>query len=189
MPFDKQETRKLVAKVSAFDPSNKASKATITLTGTSAIIGKMDDNTMVLKDVAITDNRIMANGVQTNDTHLDYKVTSCKRDGDNVLMQFTVTNKTGQSLDDFGMGYMYGGEGHAFDRNGNNYDIDVRFGEDDWYHNAASNVTAGGTVQGTFRIRNVRNNSTNISVIIGASSKNYEFEDAAISFLTIPVTE
>lgn len=174
-------------KVLDFDSSNKSTNVRLVLA--VAIDGKkLSDKKFEQNNIAIVDNRVMANGVQTNDTHLAYQVTSCTVEDGNAYLNFTVTNNTGVALGQFGMGYMHGGEAQVYDNLSNSYSSSIRFGDDDWYHfGEISRFAAGASLLGTIRVDNIQDAATNLNVYIGASANNYTFEDGTVRFLTIPI--
>lgn len=174
-------------KVRDFDPADRASSVNLEMNvGITGV--ELADKPFEQSRIAIIDNRVKAHGVQTNDTKLAYQVISCVRNGNDVDLQFSVTNNTGQNLTDFGMGYAYGGEAKVNDNLGNSYDSSIRFAEGEWYHFAATNSFApGSSIQGTIRMKEVKATATEITVLIGASAKNYICEDDYVRFLTIPI--
>lgn len=177
------------AKIPDFDPANRSENVTISMDVSIEGI-PLENATFTKKKIAFVDNRVMDHGVQTNDTNLSYHVTSCQFNGNNVYMEFTVTNNTGLILTDFGMGYAYGGEAKVFDNNNVSYDSSVKFGDDDWYHFASvDRFAAGGTTHGTLWVKNVRSGATELNVYIGVGAENYVFEDQIVRFLNIPMTE
>lgn len=174
-------------KVYDFDETNKATSIAVKI---GVLIDGKDlaDKKYEQGKIAVTDNRVMQHGIQTNDTHLAYQMTSCTVEGNNAYLNFTVTNNTGMSLTDFGMGYAYGGEARVYDNQGNGYDSSIRFGNDDWYHFAAINrFNSGASLQGTLRVENIKATASELTVYIGASAKNYICEDGTVRFLTIPI--
>jgi len=175
-------------KVYDFDVTNMSTNARLVIA--VAIEGKnLSDQKYERNNIMIVDNRVLANGVQTNDTHMDYQVTSCTVEGGNAYLNFNITNNTGITLSEFGMGYMYGGEARAYDNLNNSYDCSIRFGNDDWYHFGATNLfLPGSTLQASFIVRNLIESANKLTIIIGASATNYIFEDSSVRFLTIPIT-
>jgi len=177
------------AKVKDFDPNGKSTNVKLQLR--VGVTGEtLADKPFEQGKVYFIDRRVKEHGVQTNDTCMVYQVASCAMDSDgNVEMKFTVTNETGMSLSEFGMGYGYGGEAECYDREGTHYESSIRFGDGDWYHLAAvDRFTAGSTISGTILIKDVRNSVSELSVNIGVSAKNYIFADNTVRFITIPVS-
>lgn len=186
MTIDGKGEQPFHIRVIDFDPSNTAKNAKLTMR--ISIEGvQLATPDVELTNISFSDNRIMAHGVQTNDTKLGYKVKSCILNNSDVELQFTVTNNTGMTLEDYGMGYMYGGEGTAYDDQGNRYGMSIRFGNGDWYHNAAANIQVGGSVQGAIRISDINRAANEVSVVIGASANNYRMSDNTVRFITIPI--
>ena len=176
-------------KVYDFDPLNKSTEVDLIMAvgidGVELSNKKYDESGIV-----IVDNRVLDNGIQSNDTKLSYQVTSCiyNQEDNNVYLDFTITNNTGTTLKEFGMGYMHGGEARVYDNNTNTYESQIRFGEDEWYHFGATDLfMAGATQKATIKIENVRSTATELTIYIGASAKDYLFEDGTVRFLAIPI--
>lgn len=187
--IESKATQQLAVRILDFDPNNKASKAGLNMR--IDIEGQtLADYTLSLKNLSFTDNRVMTNGVQTNDRALQYKVNSCAFVGSDVELKFTVTNNTGMALEDFGMGYMYGsGEAAVYDNQGTRYDDrSIKFGENDWYHNASGNLQAGATFEGTIIVRRVNVRAEQLSITIGVDADNYRMSDNKVRFISIPIT-
>lgn len=174
-------------KVYDFDVSNLSTNARLVIA--VAIEGKnLSDQKYERNGITILDNRVLANGVQTNDTRMVYQVTSCTVEGGDAYLNFNITNNTGISLREFGMGYMHGGEATAYDDLNNSYNCSIRFGNNDWYHYGETDLfLSGSTLQASFRVANLRESANKLTVIIGASATNYVFEDGSVRFLTIPI--
>ena len=174
-------------KIKNFDPNDKATSVNLKLSVGIADV-ELADKPFEKNKIAVVDNRVKEHGVQTNDTKLAYTVISCVRNGDDVDLHFSVTNNTGENLTEFGMGYSHGGEPKASDNLNNNYACSICFDNDDWYHLAETDrLAAGSSIKGTIRIKEVKNSATEITVLIGASAKNYICEDDLVRFLTIPI--
>lgn len=179
------------AKVYDFDPTNRATSINFSI---GMDVNNTISGTMWCNGVEVTDNRVLTYGIQTNDRKLSYRGKSCKmvwneeERRNDVFLEYTITNYTGMSLEDFGMGYAYGGEAKVYDGNSNSYDSSIRFGNDDWYHfGAVDRLAAGSTVQATIWIKDVKSSATELNIYIGASAKNYVCEDNTVRFLTIPI--
>jgi len=174
-------------KVRNFNPQENATTASVKISiGISGI--DLADKPFEQNRIAIIDKRVKEHGVQTNDTLLAWKVISCAFNENDVDLHFTVTNNTGQRLSNFGMGYMKGGEAVCQDNLGLSYESSICFEGGEWYHNAeVSSLAKGGTVNGTIRVKDVRENASELTVIIGATATNYIVADEQVRFLTIPI--
>ena len=174
-------------KVRDFNPRENATTASVKISvGISGI--ELADKPFEQNKIAIVDKRVKEHGVQTNDTLLAWRVTSCAFNGNDVDLKFAMTNNTGQRLSNFGMGYMSGGEAVCQDNLNTSYDSSICFEGGEWYHWAeVSSLANGGTVNGTIRVRDVRDNASELTVIIGATASNYIVADEQVRFLTIPI--
>lgn len=177
------------AKVKEFDPNDKSSSVKLKLS--VGITGEtLADKPFEQGKIPVIDRRVKEQGVQTNDTCLVYRVTSCTAVDNDVELNFSIVNETGMTLTDFGMGYAYGGGAECYDRQGNNYESSIRFDGGEWYHLAATDrFAAGSMVSGTILVKDVRPSTTEISVNIGVSAKNYIFADDHVRFLAIPIAK
>ena len=173
-------------KIRNFNPDNKATNVTMKMP--VEIGGRKLADKAFEKKIDITDNRVMEHGVQTNDTKLAWKATANWINDSDVDLHFTVTNNTGQRLENFGMGYAYGGEAQCQDNLGNKYGSSICFDDNNWYHLAQTdNFSAGSSINGTIRIKDVKSGATEMTVNVGATAGNYIVEDETLRFITIPI--
>lgn len=172
------------AKVLDFDSMNEATSIKFVLP--SLITNTDCDWADCTADLQVKDNRVMANGVQTNDTNLAWSVTSCKRDNEgNLVLSFKLTNKTGGVLE---VAKIEGGFDRAFDNNGNKYNVDVRWGNSgDYWSSAETKIPEGNTVEGSLLVHNFNKSATEVTIYIYNSYSNYVPSDNTVRFITIPV--
>lgn len=178
------------AKISDFDALNEAKSIKLNLT---LSVYNIDCEKAIYSNnkIAITDNRIMEHGVQTNDVNLAWSVTSCTRDSEgNLLLNFKLKNNTGNMLETFGIG-----SGNTFDNIGNQYYQDVSYrwgnegGYEPYYSQTYTNIPAGGTVEGTVKIKKFNSAASEVTVYLKTYVRNYITSDDTVRFLTIPVTK
>lgn len=183
-----KNTIKAHVKVTDFDPLNTAKNIKLEIDGSITNIN-CETSTFTNSKIEITDNRVMAHGVQTNDTNLAWKVKSCTRNANGKLvLDFTLTNNTGSALDGVIIRY-----DEAFDNIGNKFGYGsmwVRWGNNgDYSSNVRTNIAAGGTIDGSILIEDFNANATEVTANIRISIENYIPSDDIVRFLTIPVTK
>lgn len=176
------ETISGTIRINSFDTSNTATKFTLNVDVSCSEMGVRE--TLEFKNIAITDNRVMSKGIQTNDTKLAYSVKSCKRDDDgNVILCYTVKNNTGTSLQDFLM-VLYS----FTDNVSSNCLSELSMtGEWDRLSQITTDIAAGETVTYYIKVSYVDESATWIKGSIHLNSDNYEFEYGEASFLSIPI--
>lgn len=176
------ETIQGTIRINSFNATNTATKFTLTV---SISCTEMEfDSTVEFKNIAITDNRVMSKGIQTNDTKLAYTVKSCKRDDDgNVILCFTVKNNTGTSLQDYKV------NPRSFTDNVNSGCAESISMTGESYHSSdiTTDIAAGETVTFYIKLYYVNENATWVGGSIYLSSDNYEFECSEASFLNIAI--
>lgn len=176
------------AKITDFDPLNTAKTIKFSMNvGVTNI--NCDATDFVNSKVQITDNRVMAHGVQTNDTNLDWKVTSCKRDADgDLVLGFTMKNNTGIALENVIIRYS-----SAFDNLGNKFgygSMYVRWGSSTSYStNSLVNIAAGDEIEGGIALKDFDAKATEVTANMSIEVGNYITSDNTVRFLTIPVTK
>lgn len=180
-------------KVYEFDPNDKAKNVNIQM-----YVG-IDNETLAEKlfertKVGVVDNRVKAHGIQTNDSRLDYKLTSCAFNKNWVEINFTVTNKTDGLVEEFEIGSTSSSMPEpfeAYDNLGNVYNANsdgcFRIANSDWRNRRSTTIEANNTIDCALRIPNVRANASDISASFRIEAKNMVFEDEVLRFITIPI--
>lgn len=140
------------------------------------------------KKIKVEDNRVMRNGIQTNDKALEFKVTSCTRTstGDCIL-SMNLKNVSEKNITNFGI------SSNSFtDNQGGGYFwniIDVSVNGDNWidWHVDELSLYAGESMSVRFRIPNFSRTATSLSGGIGVDSKVYPFTGNVAKVMSVEV--
>lgn len=144
------------------------------------------------KKIKVEDNRVMRNGIQTNDKALEFKVTSCTRTstGDCIL-SMNLKNVSEKNITNFSIGIS--GSSHSFtDDQGGGYrwniiDVSVNGGNwKDWSVDKLS-LYAGKSMSVRFRIPNFSRTATSLSGVIGVASDVYPFTGNVAKVMSVEV--
>ncbi len=144
------------------------------------------------KKIKVEDNRVMRNGIQTNDKALEFKVTSCTRTstGDCIL-SMNLKNVSEKNITNFSIGIS--GSSHSFtDDQGGGYrwniiDVSVNGGNwKDWSVDKLS-LYAGESMSVRFRIPNFSRTATSLSGVIGVASDVYPFTGNVAKVMSVEV--
>jgi len=168
-----------------FDVSDMSDNATKFTLKVSVRCEEMDvDEKLDFKNISITDNRVLSEGIQTNDTNLSYTVNSCKRDNDgNVILAFTVKNNTGILLQK----YQVNISGFT-DNVSSSSRASISLTGDNWVDpSIRTDIAAGDTQIFYIKISGLYANATWISGSALITSDSYNFEYGTLSFLNIPI--
>ena len=140
------------------------------------------------KKIKVEDNRVMRNGIQTNDKALEFKVTSCTRTstGDCIL-SMNLKNVSEKNITNFGISsnsFTDNQEGGYF---WNIIDVSVNGGNwKDWSVDKLS-LYAGESMSVRFRIPNFSRTATSLSGGIGVDSKVYPFTGNVAKVMSVEV--
>lgn len=140
------------------------------------------------KKIKVEDNRVMRNGIQTNDKALEFKVTSCTRTstGDCIL-SMNLKNVSEKNITNFGI------SSNSFtDNQGGGYFwsfIDVSVNGGNWidWHVDELSLYAGESMSVRFRIPNFSRTATSLSGGIGVDSKVYPFTGNVAKVMRVEV--
>lgn len=144
------------------------------------------------KKIKVEDNRVMRNGIQTNDKALEFKVTSCTRTstGDCIL-SMNLKNVSEKNITNFSIGIS--GSSHSFtDNQGGGYfwniiDVSVNGGNwKDWSVDKLS-LYAGESMSVRFRIPDFSRTATSLSGVIGVDSDVYPFTGNVAKVMSVEV--
>lgn len=144
------------------------------------------------KKIKVEDNRVMRNGIQTNDKALEFKVTSCTRTstGDCIL-SMNLKNVSEKNITNFSIGIS--GSSNSFtDNQGGGYfwniiDVSVNGGNwKDWSVDKLS-LYAGESMSVRFRIPNFSRTATSLSGVIGVASDVYPFTGNVAKVMSVEV--
>ena len=136
--------------------------------------------------VKVLDNRVMSDGIRTNDLGLVYKLVSaeCKTvDNENVAdITFTVTNNTGLDLQDFQLSL---GSTHFEDNIGKQYYRIFISNGGDFYTNVHGTFKKSSTWQLTIRIPEININSKRFNGSVHCTVDGYPLGDSYVNFYDI----
>ena len=140
------------------------------------------------KKIKVEDNRVMRNGIQTNDKALEFKVTSCTRisTGDCIL-SMNLKNVSEKNITNFGI------SSNSFtDNQGGGYFwniIDVSVNGGNWIDWSVDKLSlyAGESMSVRFRIPNFSRTATRLSGGIGVDSKVYPFTGNVAKVMSVEV--
>ena len=144
------------------------------------------------KKIKVEDNRVMRNGIQTNDKALEFKVTSCTRTstGDCIL-SLNLKNVSEKNITNFSIGIS--GSSNSFtDNQGGGYFwniIDVSVNGGNWkdYRVYDLSLYAGECMTVKFRIPNFSRTATSLSGVIGVNSDVYPFTGNVAKVMSVEV--
>lgn len=135
--------------------------------------------------IKILDNRVMSDGIRTNDLGLVYKLVSaeCKTvDNENVAdITFTVTNNTGLDLQDFQLNC----NTHFEDNLGKQYYGIAISNGGDFYTNVHGTFKKSSTWQLTIRIPEININSKRFNGSVHCTVDGYPLGDSYVNFYDI----
>lgn len=142
-----------------------------------------------IDNIKIADNRILSDGICTNDLELEYTLESATKKivyGKNVAdITFTVTNHTDQDLYDFQLTTV-----DAKDNNGEEYNnnrMGISLNGYNFKTGIATKLRQSATQQYTVRIENVKPNANTFSFKLSCIANNYPFGDYKVAFYDIAV--
>lgn len=177
------ETFKLKLRVDNFDTTNKASKVWLYIKTKSVPQGMLDQSGIVLENLAITDNRVLSNGVQVGDRKLPCAFIKAQRDitTNDVYFYFKVKNNTGQKL---GSLILQDKEG-VKDNLGNSYSL--QFGEDinNMTYNYATPLDVNAELTFIVKAQNVTAQASSFSGEFVLTADNYTVEDDVLRFFDL----
>lgn len=143
------------------------------------------------KKIKVEDNRVMRNGIQTNDKALEFKVTSCTRTstGDCIL-SMNLKNVSEKNITNFSIG---SGSSTSFtDNQGGGYNwniINVSVNGGNWKVLSVDKLSlyAGESMSVRFRIPNFSRTATSLSGAIGVDSDVYPFTGNVAKVMSVEV--
>lgn len=144
------------------------------------------------KKIKVEDNRVMRNGIQTNDKALEFKVTSCTRTstGDCIL-SMNLKNVSEKNITNLGIGIS--GSGNSFtDNQGGGYfwhNIKVSVNGGNWKGWSVDELSlyAGESMSVRFGIPNFSRTATSLSGVIGVASDDYPFTGDVAKVMSVEV--
>lgn len=143
------------------------------------------------KKIKVEDNRVMRNGIQTNDKALEFKVTSCTRTstGD-CIFSMNLKNVSEKNITNFSIGSI--GSSNSFTDNQGGYywnTIYVSVNEGNWEVGPVDELSlyVGESMSVRFRIPNFSRTATSLSGVIGVTSDVYPFTGNEAKVMSIEV--
>lgn len=143
------------------------------------------------KKIKVEDNRVMRNGIQTNDKALEFKVTSCTRTstGDCIL-SMNLKNVSEKNITNFSIG---SASSTSFtDNQGGGYNwhiIHVSVNGGNWKVLSVDELSlyAGESMSVRFRIPDFSRTATSLSGVIGVDSDVYPFTGNVAKVMSVEV--
>lgn len=139
--------------------------------------------------INIRDNRILSNGICTNDLGLAYTLEHVNKktiDGQNVVdVTFSVQNNTGEDLQNFQLNT---GGTYLQDNTGKQYNCEISYDGSTFYTSVQGKLLDAASRQFTFRIYNVNSNARTFDFKLACSATDYPFGNGTVDFYDIPVS-
>lgn len=142
------------------------------------------------KKIKVEDNRVMRNGIQTNDKALEFKVTNCTRTstGDCIL-SMNLKNVSEKNITNFSIGS--GSSTSITDNQGGYYwnTINVSVNGGNWKVLPVDKLSlyAGESMSVRFRIPDFSRTATSLSGVIGVDSDDYPFTGNVAKVMSVEV--
>lgn len=171
-----------------FNASSKANKLNLAFICSSAALNF--DGVGEIKNLKVKDNRVLSNGICTNDLALAYTLEHVNKktiDGQNVVdVTFSVQNNTGEDLQDF---QLYTGGTHPQDNTGKRYNYwKISYDGSTFYTSVQGKLLDSASQQYTLRIYDVNANARTFDFKLACSAKDYPFGNGTVDFYDIPVS-
>lgn len=191
--FQKDETKQFEVIAAGFDAGNTAKSIALTITGT---IKDVDlENEKVKVSAKVVDNRVLNNGIQTNDAGVVWTLKSCKREDGFLYVTYDIKNNTGSQFNTVDLqeaNYMIKGYSFvAMDDLGQTYGNlkHVIKGSDNYNYWLSFGLAKGETKTIVTRIANFDNsgNATKISICNTLTCDSYLFSDPIVRLINIPI--
>lgn len=171
-----------------FNASSKANKLNLAFNCSSAALNF--DGVGEIKNLKVKDNRVLSNGICTNDLALAYTLEHVNKktiDGQNVVdVTFSVQNNTGEDLQDF---QLYTGGTYPQDNTGKQYNYwKISYDGSTFYTSVQGKLLDSASQQYTLRIYDVNANARTFDFKLACSAKDYPFGNGTVDFYDIPVS-
>lgn len=134
-------------------------------------------------NVSIVDNRVLKNGICTNDQILTYTLVNCIKANKNAYITFTVKNTSTKDISEFEFKPTV-----AKDNGGDTYYgtyISMEGGSYTWHQ--TTTLKAGETKTYTYMIPDVRDNATSLNVTLDCPRNSYPWADTSVRFYDIAI--
>lgn len=140
------------------------------------------------KKIKVEDNRVMRNGIQTNDKALEFKVTSCTRTstGDCIL-SMNLKNVSEKNITNFSIGRLSFTDNQGGGYFWNIMDVSVNGGNWKVLPVDKLSLYAGESMSVRFRIPDFSRTATSLSGVIGVDSDVYPFTGNVAKVMSVEV--
>lgn len=180
------ESVKLKLRVGRFDETNSARNVWLYVQATSNTLGMERYSGIALEKLRIADNRVLSNGVQTNDRKLSYTFVQAQRDASNndVYLYFKLKNNTGKHLRNVTFRNYYNSQ--IADDQGNSYS-NILYGTNTNYMSFSytTDIEAGAEITFIVKASNVAPEASKFSGNIIVEADNYVMEDDVLHFFNL----
>lgn len=170
-----------------FNASSKANKLNLAFDCSCAALNF--NGVGEIKNLKVKDNRVLSNGISTNDLGLDYKLERVNKklvNGQTVVdITFSVQNNTGEDLQDFA--YFVSGSSPQ-DNNGKSYNCYISYDGSNFWYSVKGKLLDLASQQYTLRIYDVNANARTFDFKVECSAKDYPFGNGTVDFYDIPVS-
>lgn len=178
-------------RIKDFDPTNTTKSVSLQLFVNCPEFN-LDRAEVTGDNLKITDKRVMAKGIQTNDTQLEWKYLGAERNGNDVILKMTVQNHTKRILKNFRIPYedsIIKVLENCIDNMGQSYylGILVSFDQGDFNSSMKTDIQPEETKNIRIRIPNMDPNATSITADMPVGSSSYAFSDNFAHLLNLPL--
>lgn len=179
------ESIKLRLRVNDFDKTNSARNVWIYVQATSNTLNMETYSGIVLEKLRIVDDRVLSNGVQTNDRKLSYTFVQAQRDANtnDVYLYFKLKNNTGKHLRNVAFRNDLGQ--HFRDDQGNAYYMEFGSNVNYMSEGYTTDIEAGAEVTFIVKARNVAPEANKFSGYFFLVADNYVMEDDVLHFFNL----
>ena len=180
------ESVKLKLRVGRFDETNSARNVWLYVQATSNTLKMENYSGIALEKLRIVDNRVLSNGVQTNDRKLSYTFVQAQRDANtnDVYLYFKLKNNTGKHLRNVTFRNYYNSQ--IADDQGNSYS-NILYGTNTNYMSFSytTDIEAGAEITFIVKASNVAPEASKFSGNIIVEADNYVMEDDVLHFFNL----
>lgn len=180
------ESVKLKIRVNRFDETNSARNVWLYVQANSNTLGMERYSGIALEKLRIADNRVLSNGVQTNDRKLSYTFVQAQRDANtnDVYLYFKLKNNTGKHLRNVTFRNYYNSQ--IADDQGNSYS-NILYGTNTNYMSFSytTDIEAGAEITFIVKASNVAPEASKFSGNIIVEADNYVMEDDVLHFFNL----
>lgn len=170
-----------------FNASSKANKLNLAFNCSCATLNF--DGVGEIKNLKVNDNRILSEGISTNDLGLAYTLDRANKktvNGQTVVdITFSVQNNTGEDLQEFAY---YTSSYKLQDNNAKSYNWDISYDGATFYVYVKGKLLDSASQQYTLRIYDVNANARTFDFKLACSAKDYPFGNGTVDFYDIPVS-